>query len=170
MRKSNKDPRPFGWERPRTAAPLPDADAVPCHAYFDVSFVDDVAVAIHAETLTEVEGLIKLVVESFHAAARARGFRGELQPGQNRSSLGHPGERVQSLERASARLWPMALLAAGGRYLSPPSISLLQTSWVMDADGRLPPKGNRSASLPRHAELGMPCTILLSQATCWSQG
>ena len=67
---------------PTHCSSFADADAVPCHAYFDVSFVDDVAVAIHAETLTEVEGLIKLVVESFHAAARARGLEVNFSQGK----------------------------------------------------------------------------------------
>lgn len=59
---------------PTHCSSFADAEDIPLHAYFDVSFVDDAAVAIHAETLPDVEGLIKLVVESFHAAARARGL------------------------------------------------------------------------------------------------
>ena len=59
---------------PAHCSSFAEAEDIPPHAYFDVSFVDDVAVAIHAESLPEVECLIKLVVESFHTAARARGL------------------------------------------------------------------------------------------------
>ena len=48
--------------------------AVPSHAYFDVSFVDDAAVAVHAESLNELEHTIKRVVEAFHQAAAIRGL------------------------------------------------------------------------------------------------
>ena len=59
---------------PTHCSSFAEAEDIPLHAYFDVSFVDDVAVAVHAETLQEVESLIKLVVESFHTAAKARGL------------------------------------------------------------------------------------------------
>ena len=47
---------------------------LPDSAYLDVSFVDDVAVAVHAPSLPEVEHLIKSVVPGFHGAAASRGL------------------------------------------------------------------------------------------------
>ena len=47
---------------------------LPPTAYFDVSFVDDAAIAIHAPTLAEVENIIQVVVQAFHNAAKTRGL------------------------------------------------------------------------------------------------
>ena len=51
-----------------------DSQDLPQCAYFDVSFVDDAAVAIHAASLVEIEHVIKVVVEGFHRAAAVRGL------------------------------------------------------------------------------------------------
>lgn len=59
---------------PAACASFAEANDVPKCAYFDVSYVDDAAVALHAETLAETERLIKIVVEAFHQAAHRRGL------------------------------------------------------------------------------------------------
>jgi len=59
---------------PQNCESFMDAKVVPTCAYFDVSFVDDAAIAIHAESLQEVESTIQLVVEAFHNAASTRGL------------------------------------------------------------------------------------------------
>lgn len=56
--------------------------ALPPTAYFDVSFVDDAAIAIHAPTLAEVEHLIKQVVQAFHSAAKTRGLAVNFSQGK----------------------------------------------------------------------------------------
>ena len=59
---------------PKQCTSFLDAKQIPPHAYFDVSFVDDAAIAIRAESLEAVETTIKVVVEAFHHAAMARGL------------------------------------------------------------------------------------------------
>ena len=60
--------------QPDSCRSFADAETIPLHAYFDVSFVDDAAVAIHAPTLAEVEHCIMQVVQAFHHATRIRGL------------------------------------------------------------------------------------------------
>lgn len=50
------------------------SDEISSSAYFDVSFVDDAAIAVHASSLSDLEQLIKRAVEGFHQAAALRGL------------------------------------------------------------------------------------------------
>jgi len=67
---------------PKQCTSFLDAKHIPPHAYFDVSFVDDAAIAIHAESLEAVEATIKVVVEAFHHAAMARGLGANFSQGK----------------------------------------------------------------------------------------
>ena len=67
---------------PESCVSFADANTIPRCAYFDVSYVDDAAVALHAETLPDTEHLIQVVVESFHAAAAKRGLEINFSQGK----------------------------------------------------------------------------------------
>ena len=152
---------------PAHCSSFAEAEDIPPHAYFDVSFVDDVAVAIHAESLPEVECLIKLVVESFHTAARARGLDVNFSQGKTEVLWDILGKGSKALKERLHDFRSMAFMAPGREHLQPQSVSSLQTFRILDADWGQPPKGNRPACLLSHAKLGMPGTLVLPQTPCW---
>ena len=66
----------------QTCSSFAMSQSLPARAYFDVSFVDDAAVAIHSTGLDDLEALIRIVVEGFHHAAAARGLHINFDKGK----------------------------------------------------------------------------------------
>ena len=83
---------------PKQCQSFADSNEIPDCAYFDVSFVDDAAIAIHAQSLPEMEQLIKTVVEGFHQASAARGLDVNFEQGKTEVLWDVRGKGSKSLK------------------------------------------------------------------------
>ena len=148
---------------PAACASFAEANDVPKCAYFDVSYVDDAAVALHAETLAETERLIKIVVEAFHQAAHRRGLVVNFDKGKTEVLWNIIGRGSRSLK--------IRLHDAGQQLCWRTTDEAFQLrvshsykhlgSWMQTAGCHQREIAQRASQ--RNAELGQPCQVILPQ-------